>query len=82
MTEKMLAFHGQAKVKAKYLARVHAHRQADEIVKGKYWSEGKGCAVGCTIHGSDHGRYETELGIPRSIAHIQDRLFERMSRKP
>src|SRR5688572_16186568 len=76
--KEMRAFHGDAKVKEKYLARVLAHQKADEIVKGKYWDKGKGCAVGCTIEGSDHDRYETELGIPESLAYLEDNLFETM----
>jgi hypothetical protein len=39
------AFHGDPAIKATYLARVHAHAAADEIVQGKYWEGGKGCAV-------------------------------------
>lgn len=72
----MVAFHGDKKVKVKYLARVEAHQKADEIMKGFYWKDGKGCAVGCTIEGSDHSKYETELGIPRQIAYLEDGIFE------
>jgi hypothetical protein len=72
----MKAFHGDKKIKDKYLARVLAHAKADEIIKGKYWENGKGCAVGCTIHGNDHGAYERELGIQRVIARLEDGIFE------
>jgi hypothetical protein len=72
----MIAFLGDTKVKAFYLKRVRGHQRADEIVKGQYWQDGRGCGVGCTIHGSDHARYETELGIPRLIARLEDTLFE------
>ncbi len=78
MTKTLRAFHGKQEVKDKYIERVQAHATADEIVKGKYWEDGKGCAVGCTIEGSDHERYETELGIPEQIAHIEDALFEEL----
>ena len=74
----MKAFHGDPKVKEKYLGRVKDHREADEIVKGQYWGDGKGCAVGCTIHGDDHLAYETELGIPAQLAHLQDWMFEHL----
>ena len=74
----MLAYHGKAATKTKYLNRLKAHAAADEIIHGTYWDGGKGCAVGCTIHGSDHGKYETELGIPRILAKLEDVLFERM----
>jgi hypothetical protein len=72
----MQAFLGEHSVKEKYLQRVRAHRLADEIVKGRYWENGKGCAVGCTIHASDHSAFERELGIPQGIAHLEDAIFE------
>jgi hypothetical protein len=72
----LLAFHGDPAIKAHYLARIAAHEAADEIIKGFYWEDGKGCAVGCTIHSSSHDRYETELGIPQALALLQDGLFE------
>src|SRR5205085_6017374 len=72
----MIAFHGKVGIKRKYLARVRAHRKADELIKGTYWENGKGCAVGCTVHSSRHENYETELGIPRSLARIEDGIFE------
>ncbi|MES2395631.1 MAG: hypothetical protein V4549_06495 [Bacteroidota bacterium] len=74
--KQLLSFHGKQEIKDKYVARVKAHAIADEIVKGQYWDNGKGCAVGCTIHDSNHGSYETELGIPRIIARLEDRIFE------
>jgi len=72
----MLAFHGKQEIKDKYVARVKAHESADEIAQGYYWEKGKGCAVGCTIHGRDHHSYEVELGIPTAIALLEDRIFE------
>ena len=73
----MTAFHDDPAIKEKYLARVEAHRLADEIVQRfGYWEEGKGCAVGCTLHGSEHSDYECELGIPEMIARLEDVIFE------
>jgi hypothetical protein len=75
----MLSFHSDPQLKAKYLARIQAHFKADEIIHGKYWENGKGCAVGCTIHSSQHMNYETELGIPVMLAKLEDRIFEGLS---
>jgi len=75
----MRAFHGDPAIKAKYVNRVQAHAAADEIIHGTYWERGKGCAVGCTIHSGKHGDYETELGVPRMLAKLEDRLFEGMA---
>jgi hypothetical protein len=72
----MKAFLNDTKVKEKYLSRVHAHASADEIIKGRYWEDGKGCAVGCTIHSGDHNKYEKLLGLPRWLAYLEDSIFE------
>jgi hypothetical protein len=72
----MLAFHNDPQIKEKYLARIRAHAAADQIIHGYYWENGKGCAVGCTIHTGNHTAYETELGIPQALARLEDRLFE------
>lgn len=74
----MKAYHNDHKVKEKYMARINSHIAADELIKGKYWERGKGCAVGCTIHSSDHGLYEIELGIPRVLARLEDGIFEQL----
>jgi len=73
---KLLSFHADPAVKEKYLSRVRAHAKADEIIKGQYWEGGKGCAVGCTIHGSNHVAYENELGLPQWLAYLEDSIFE------
>ena len=72
----MLSFHSDPSIKSTYLARVAGHADADEIVKGRYWENGKGCAVGCTIHGEAHESFERELGIPRMLAWLEDVIFE------
>ena len=73
---KLIGYHNDPAIKAKYIARVKAHQEADEIIQGKYWENGKGCAVGCTLHSSDHSAYEAELGVPRMIARLEDGIFE------
>jgi len=72
----MQAFHNDPKIKAKYLRRVRAHAKADEIIHGKYWEDGKGCAIGCTIHGNSHQACEDGLGIPVALFYLEDTLFE------
>lgn len=72
----MQAFHNDPRIKADLIAQLEAHYAADEIVKGKYWENGKGCAVGCCIHGDDHRLFPSLFGIPESIAHLMDGIFE------
>jgi hypothetical protein len=74
----MRAFHNDPQVKTKYLERVRTHRALDQLIKGIYWQGGRGCAIGCTIHGYRHNRYEDELGIPTVLAHLEDVLFENL----
>ena len=76
-TPTLRAYHGDESIKETYLRRVRAHRAADQIVQGRgSWMEDHGCAVGCTIHSSDHRAYERELGIPVELAHLEDAIFE------
>jgi hypothetical protein len=75
-TTPLRAFHGDPKIKAKYISRIRAHRKADELIRGTGWNNGKGCAVGCTLNAYDHKAYEIELGIPELIAHLEDSIFE------
>ena len=75
----LIAYHGDHAVKLKYVGRMLAHQEADEIIHMIYWKGGKGCAVGCTVHSSDHSAYETELGMPKWFARLEDMIFEGMS---
>lgn len=74
----MLAFHGDQAIKDKYIARVKAHREADRLIRGQGWENGRGCAVGCTLEAYDHSRYPVELGIPVSLATLEDWIFENL----
>jgi len=73
---KLSAYHGNAAIKAKYIARMKAHIAADELIQGTGFENGKGCAVGCTLDNYDHGRYPIELDAPEVLAYLQDAIFE------
>ena len=75
MTE-LRAFHDDPAIKAKYIARVEAHRAADELIRGVGWENGRGCAIGCTLDAYDHSRYPIELGLPEWFARLEDAIFE------
>ena len=72
-TKQLVAFHDDPKIKAKYLKRLAAHRKAGSFVTNCWWDSHRkiGCAVGCTIHGTDIALYEEELGIPSSVAWLE-----------
>ena len=74
----MQAFHNDPLIKAQYIARVRSHREAERLIKGVGWDNGRGCAVGCTLEAYDHARYPIELGIPEALARLEDAVFERL----
>jgi len=77
-TTGLIAFHGDPAIKQKYLDRVKAHALADEIIQGKYWENGKGCAVGCIVETSEdpHETMSKELGWPLWLCRLTDKLHE------
>ena len=86
----MLAYLNDPSLKTFVLDQLAMHREADKLIKGTYWDNGKGCAVGCTIEAvrlhngnakkkldhTSHELYETELGIPSILARLEDKFFE------
>lgn len=93
----MNSYNGDHKLKADMLVEVERHRAADMLIKGTYGrteENGKwqGCAVGCSLHSlnkirglnietGNHSAYETTIGVPISLAYLQDGLFEQLSDK-
>jgi hypothetical protein len=87
----MKAYLNDAELKKDFVKEIKRHQEADQIIQGTYakgsGKNWKGCAVGCSIHSlnrikkktyktSNHSVYETELGIPRQLAYLEDRIFE------
>jgi len=79
---KLLAFHGDPAIKAKYVARLQMHHAQDQIVQG-FYAEGdpekaefRGCAIGCVLHSDNHSAYPDEIGYPTVLAHLEDSIFE------
>ena len=79
-------FHGSRVVGNFYRARVAWHAERDQFRRGHY-TEGElspeggftGCAVGCSIHGSNHQGYESQIGVPMVLARLEDRIFESLA---
>ena len=80
----LIAYPGGAQQRDRNIALMQAHSQADELVKGRYWEGGKGCAVGCILHDyghsdtSDHMAFEPLFGVPVALAMLQDTIFENL----
>ena len=74
----LIAYHNDPKLKRRVLKQLRAHAKADELIKGNYWRDGKGCAVGCLLHDPNggHARYEPEFGVPQMLARLEDAIFE------
>jgi len=75
----MEAFFNDERIKEKLLNQLQSHYDSDEIIKGVYWKNGKGCAIGCAIHSNDHSLYEKLYNLPIWIAKVQDVIFEGLS---
>lgn len=74
------AYHGDPAVKAKYVQRFAAHREADQVIQGTGFKNGRGCFVGCTLDAYQHDRFPVELGWPAWLALLADTIFEGLSK--
>ena len=74
------AYFGDAAIKERYLARVRAHRAADELIAGATGQGGKGCAVWCTFDAYEHARGPIEIGVPTELMELNDFIFESLPR--
>ena len=75
----LAAYNNSETEKSKYVSRMQAHIDADELVKGLGFEDGRGCAVGCTLNKYEHSAYESELGMPVWVAKMNDELHENTS---
>lgn len=86
----MKAFVDSIVTKEELVMELKKHQEADNFIRGAYFKNGKGCAVGCSLESasrlkgviidtSDHSLYEDYFNIPEYFALLCDRLFEGMS---
>ena len=75
----MKAFYNNEKIKNFYLDRIKEHREADHLIQGTGWEDGKGCAIGCLFEDYDHSRMKDEWDVPEWFAHLTDKIFEGLS---
>ena len=78
----------QTITKEELLKELRWHQAQDNFVKGKYFSDGKGCAVGSLesiaraknikISFDDHSQYPIHLGMPVWLARLEDSIFENL----
>lgn len=86
----MNAFENTTMTKDELLTELKWHQSQDNFIKGSYWEDGKGCAVGCSLESlkrkksldisiEDHFSYEKHFGIPAWLAKVEDKIFEGVS---
>jgi hypothetical protein len=88
MNTPLLSFHGKQEIKDAKIADLKRHKELDNLMQGDYWNGEKGCAVTCSMFTPEefktgnvdkkdiHGRYVTQIGVPRIIAYLEDQIFE------
>jgi hypothetical protein len=79
--QKLQAFHNNPQLQQEFLSRSKSHYDADELIHGVYWENGKGCAYGCMTHSRNHKDLESLYGMPEWLGRLIDVLFEGMSNK-
>jgi len=57
-------------------ARMAEHIAADDLIQGIYWQNGKGCFIGCSVHGRDPQILTDEIGLPLTVIRIAEAIFE------
>lgn len=76
----MRAFLGDSSVKSQYIKQIKKQIRSGEVLRGHYpaWNGNSGTPVGCTIQCSvnTHKQFEQQLGIPESLAYLEDEIFQ------
>ena len=62
-----------------HIERMKAHIEADELVCGTGFEDGKGCFIGCTFDRYDHEHAALSTGVPEWLWYLADDLHESMS---
>ena len=88
----LISYKNDPKLKQMMVEEAQKHKKADAYIKGAYEQRNgifRGCAVGCaiesinvrlgkSINNDSHKAYEKELGFPRWLAYLEDKLFENL----
>ena len=78
MSQPILAWHGNAHLKAFTIERLREHQRLDQIIQGMYSDgKGRGCHLWCLVHeDAPHRSVERLLGIEQSVGHWLEAVFE------
>jgi hypothetical protein len=81
----MLAYHGDAKLRAKLVREMKRHAKLDMLAQGAMGDNDKGCTAACAIHSLtgewayDHSQLAELLNVPEVLTRLFDRIFEGLS---
>jgi hypothetical protein len=81
----MLAYHGDAKLRAKLVREMKRHAKLDMLAQGETGDHDKGCTAACAIHSLtgkwayDHSQLAELLNVPEVLTRLFDRIFEGLS---
>jgi len=77
---KTLAFNSDPTLRDDAIKTAIEHREADKLVKGQYWENGKGCAIGCWAQTSKmpHQTVADKYKLPVELLYIVDGIFEKL----
>jgi hypothetical protein len=82
----MKAFYNDPTLKAEAIAEMQAHIDTRQLVKGRYWRNGKGSFIGCAVKnegviGAWHMTFQEKYNIGKHLAELFDILFEGLPNK-
>jgi len=74
----IIAWHGEPDLKASVFDRLREDQRMDRIVQGMYWSDGRGCHLGCLTRASSNWHLVAErlFGIEQRIGYWLEAAFE------
>jgi hypothetical protein len=78
----MLAYHGDAKLRAKLVREMKRHAKLDMLAQGETGDHDKGCTAACAIHSLtgkwayDHSQLAELLNVPEVLTRLFDAIFE------
>jgi hypothetical protein len=57
---------------------VKVHIEADALVRGQYWRDGKGCFIGCLTHSDSPVPAAERFGLPEPLLRLAEHIFEHL----
>ena len=72
----MLTYLNDPTLKQTFVRRMDDHIALDQVIQGTGYSNGRGCAVGCTYNEYDYSLGPSRLGFTEWYEKLRDKIFE------